>query len=44
MSPFCLIDTARIRDHATAPHDLQEARWHARLSAWLGRWLHPQHG
>lgn len=44
MSPFCLIDVAEIRDHATVPHDAREFTWHARLSGWVGRLLHVLHG
>jgi hypothetical protein len=40
MSPFCLIDVARIRDHDAAPHDAHDARWHARFTAWIARLLH----
>ncbi|WNC89281.1 hypothetical protein RI103_16600 [Paraburkholderia sp. FT54] len=44
MSPFCLIDVAGIRDHATVPHDVREAAWHARLTGWIARLLHVLHG
>ena len=40
MSPFCLIDVARIREHAALPHDQHEVKWHARLGAWIDRLLH----
>ncbi|MFM0363696.1 hypothetical protein [Paraburkholderia sediminicola] len=43
MSPFCLIDVAGIRNHATAPHDVQESIWRARLSGWVIRVLHVRH-
>lgn len=43
MSPFCLIDAADIRDHATVPHDLRESTWHARLTSWMTRLLHIRH-
>ncbi|HVE11723.1 MAG TPA: hypothetical protein VNE00_31015 [Paraburkholderia sp.] len=39
MSPFCLIDVARIRDHDAAHAALREMRWHARLGAWLAKWM-----
>jgi len=43
MSPFCLIDVAEIRSHATAPHDVRESTWHARLTGWVARLLHVRH-
>jgi len=43
MSPFCLIDVAEIRSHATAPHDVRENTWHARLAGWVARLLHVRH-
>ncbi|WP_268961923.1 hypothetical protein [Paraburkholderia domus] len=43
MSPFCLIDVAGIRNHATAPHDTRESTWLARLSGWMIRVLHVRH-
>jgi hypothetical protein len=39
MSPFCLIDVAGIRNHATAPHDVRESTWHARLFGCVARLL-----
>ena len=44
MSPFCLIDVAGIREHATAPHDVRESTWRARLSGWVTRVLHVRKG
>ncbi|ACD15164.1 hypothetical protein [Paraburkholderia phytofirmans] len=48
MSPFCLIDLAGIRDHATVPHDVRESGLHSRLraclSGWMIRLLHAFHG
>ncbi|MFB9122723.1 hypothetical protein ACFFYR_05490 [Paraburkholderia dipogonis] len=44
MSPFCLIDVAGIRDHATVPHDVRESGLHACLSGWMIRLLHAFHG
>ncbi|REG61100.1 hypothetical protein B0G80_3930 [Paraburkholderia sp. BL6669N2] len=43
MSPFCLIDVAGIRDHATVPHDVRESAWHARLSVLMSRLLRVFH-
>ncbi|RKE26065.1 hypothetical protein B0G76_7659 [Paraburkholderia sp. BL23I1N1] len=43
MSPFCLIDVAGIRKHATAPHDGRESTLHARLFAWVARLLRVRH-
>ena len=40
MSPFCLIDVASIRDHDTEPHDMHDAMWHARFTAWIARLVH----
>jgi len=37
MSPFCLIDVARIRGHDAAHAARREMRWHARLGAWLAK-------
>ncbi|MFP3643547.1 MULTISPECIES: hypothetical protein [Paraburkholderia] len=42
MSPFCLIDVTRIRDHGNHPHEY-DATWHARLAAWIGRLFHRHH-
>jgi hypothetical protein len=39
MSPFCLIDVAGIRNHATASHDVRESTWFARLLGWMTRVL-----
>jgi hypothetical protein len=43
MSPFCLIDVAGIREHATVPHGARESAWHARLTGWMGRSVHAFH-
>jgi hypothetical protein len=37
VSPFCLIDIASIRHHDCAPHDMRDATWHARFTAWIAR-------
>ncbi|WP_277403079.1 hypothetical protein [Burkholderia sp. Ac-20365] len=42
MSPFCLIDVTRIRDHDNHPHE-HDATWHARVTAWIGRLIHRHH-
>lgn len=42
MSPFCLIDVTRIRDHGNHPHEY-DATWHARLAVWIGRLFHRHH-
>lgn len=44
MSPFCLIDVAGFREHATVPHDVRQSKWHARLSGWITRLRHVRHG
>jgi hypothetical protein len=39
MSPFCLINVADIRDHATALHETRETSWHDRLINWMAGFL-----
>lgn len=43
MSPFCLIDVAGIRDHATQAHDTRASTWPARLIDWMARLLRIRH-
>ncbi|HEY1996230.1 hypothetical protein [Paraburkholderia sp.] len=39
MSPFCLINVAKIRDHAAASPVIREAGWQFRLKARLTQWM-----
>ncbi|HEV3423227.1 MAG TPA: hypothetical protein VG105_05450 [Paraburkholderia sp.] len=41
MSPFCLINVAAIRDHATISPEIRENTWHKHLTGWMARLLLP---